>query len=944
MAKELVKAPESLSVWESNMRELFKRQPLLGRMLDYYVTRNGHDFAHYETVTPAGRWIEGLTPEPFFQPDQDAKFDWNKKSKDTPIFFQYGLGVPPYLFQSIRALPKEALSLVVVEPNIALLAYVLHLTNVYLAMPRNATLVFMTAPERLPRKEDETEEEAELLYARASKQLREEALMIGVNIYGVYTMSLLRASSHAGELEAVKDQFESIYKEIKEWAILRLASLGNSAEDTMLGLRQMALMAPWISYGYQFKSMLEPFRGKPCIVVSAGPSLDKNIEQLRAVRDKCVIIANDAVLGKMVGKGILPHIVCTLERALPTYELFYRDFIDDHYKECSQILLINQAVCAPQIFGRWPGPKMIVGKAELPIDRWFIVETLGGIAITSGSSVAHMCHSIAVTAGASSVALIGQDLAYSLDGSSHASGVGGAWSQDKADTIVGSFTADYQVPGALGGEVYTSEVWLMFLRAMESLVQSTSVPTYDCTEGGALIAGTIVQPLKDYIGEKIAALDPLELTPADIVLQASAVSTKEQKYELLQSQIAKASEDLDDSESIMNEVLDLVKKVSAPAISPERRIPYATRVGHLLDQLNEKNPMFAFVTQSYVYLSTVELAQTRFLDSVELVERWMSLHAEVLDAHFTVLQFIRRWLDYANQSLGYYVRKDLPLTPPHPDVAMEILEQISDELGDGHDQTALRMEMDSFLASVDMAMLRWPGRVLWQCANFLLQEGRSEEATVLMKSAAADFEDMEMATEEIVSFMKDYARVLLTPDLCRLPEFGLAENILGNATELGGMDEEIKELRKAVYYGEVSLYTDYETIRAGTNPSIRKWFMARAVASDALSNGDAMKAMKIIWSAVCDYGRVLPHWAASHLDWLATNMEKFFGAVDEPYKSTIDELLSNIASRPDVLTEVPIRYSLTFINALVEHGLKTEILGSDVLPAAEIMEVDKESM
>ena len=59
MTKELMKAPDTLSVWESNMKELRTLQPKLAGLLDDYVAEHGHEFRHFENKTPAGRWIEG---------------------------------------------------------------------------------------------------------------------------------------------------------------------------------------------------------------------------------------------------------------------------------------------------------------------------------------------------------------------------------------------------------------------------------------------------------------------------------------------------------------------------------------------------------------------------------------------------------------------------------------------------------------------------------------------------------------------------------------------------------------------------------------------------------------------------------------------------------------------------------------------------------------------
>ncbi len=348
MAKELVHAPESLSVWMSNMKELVVKQPKLAAVLHAYVEHHGHTFGHFETKTPSGTWIEGLSTEPFFQSGEQPAVDWDKKSRDIPIFFQYGIGAPPYLFKVIRSLPDEALSLIVVEPNIELLAYVLHMTHVYMAMPRGTSLTFLTVPKEVPESIRLTKGESadeELPLDILSRVVRDEAMSLGLNVHGLFTVLLSKTAIHKGEEDAFHGDMLRMAKDVREWLLVRLQTLGNSSHDTMLGLRQMALMSPWIVYGYQYESIAETFKGRPFVVVSAGPSLEKNYELLRDVQDRCVIVANDAVLKKLLANGIRPHIVCALERGIATYNLLFRDTVQKYPEECKKILLISQAVC-----------------------------------------------------------------------------------------------------------------------------------------------------------------------------------------------------------------------------------------------------------------------------------------------------------------------------------------------------------------------------------------------------------------------------------------------------------------------------------------------------------------------------------------------------------------------------------------------------------------------
>ncbi|MDR1943892.1 MAG: DUF115 domain-containing protein [Synergistaceae bacterium] len=921
MAKEIVRAPADLSVWRRNMAVLSQRQPKLAMILNDYMARRGHELEHYESVTPAGRWIYGLTQTPFFESSAPPKFGWTKKSRETAIFFQYGVGAPPYLLESIKALPAEALSMVVVEPNIALLAYVLHKIEPYRALPLECALTFLSVPDSATVFLEQTPDTKERLLRAAIADLKDEALMLGLDSYGTYSVSMSLSSVHDGELEAMDGVFGGMAREVKEWSVLRVMQLGNSPEDTMIGLRQMALMSPWISYGYQYSSLLERFRGRPFVVVSAGPSLDKNFELLRDIQDKCVIAATDAVLGKMIRSGIRPHFVCALERGIRTYDVYFAENVEKHSAECSEILLVTQAVCTPKIYGRWPGPKIIIGKAELSLDNWFIVNSIEGQAILSGSSVAHTCFSIGMTLGASSIALIGQDLAYAEDGLSHA---GGVFNERIIAALrkTASSPGVIKVPGALGGEVITDEVFLMFLRMFETMITKAHMTTYDCTEGGALKQGAVVEPFASYIAREVAHLPPLETTPLEVVREAGFIADRGSKRDAIAVSLKNSERLMEESEKVIKNVEEQMKRVTAPGLDSKRRMAIAIRVAEMLDEAHIENEMLALVTQSYVALAASELSRVRFLDSVEAVNRWSELYQEIIDAHSAVLKFARQWLEYAAFALDFYAGRELPMTPPSPELAFERLNEIIAAIREGGDKTALRMELDYLLSSVDMARLKWPGRVLWQCGVFLLEEGRAEEAEVLMKAAAEDFKDKKMSHEDMIAFFKDYARVLSTPDLCYTPKYRYAETVLDNAIALGCADAEVREIRKKIAYGEASTYLNYFAVEGGKNRKVAEFLIEREKIYEAILDGDKMRAMRAIWDTVSRYGEYSPKLASSHLNWLAAQIEKSSSSEDEAYKFEVDELLSEIESRPDVAFGSAGRLAGDFLSVLVKRGVE----------------------
>ena len=618
MAKELRRAPETLAVWNKNMSKLRQMQPALAGLLDEYVEKHGHKFNHFETETPRGTWYEGLTSEPFFQSSDDPKFNCSKKDKDKPIFILYGIGAPPYLFEAIRALPKDALGLLVFEPNLSLLAYVLHLMHAYVGLPPMCRLLFLTEkPEDADIEGIEDEDERERLKLAAAnmrKMLLQEAVGGTLGPAGLFVIVKAIATGHPGEEKIWEDFFKDANKRMREWVLMQLQYLGNSPEDSLLGMRQMALMSPWIVYGDKIAALKDTFKNRPLVCVAAGPSLDKNFHLLKDVQDKCVIVAADAVLENLLKNGIRPHVVTALERGMRTYEVFFSENVDKYRDECEKILLVSQAVCAPQISGRWPGPVCVIGKDSVSTDVWLVQGMLGGRIMSSGTSVAHVNYAIASEFGASAVVIIGQDLAYSADGVSHAGDIAVS---EKVSSLEKNPNL-FRIPGALGGIVYTTEVWLSFLRVLENSIRATPhIKAYDCTEGGALILGARVTPLADFIGEYVENLDPMEVTPAEVVTANRGDFDRAKTADTVLARIEDELDKLDMITEQLKRVEEFVERAGAPGLTQSARLEVSGSAGALIDRIHGSHATLAFMGQSYTHLASVKLSSVRQMETVE---------------------------------------------------------------------------------------------------------------------------------------------------------------------------------------------------------------------------------------------------------------------------------------------------------------------------------------
>lgn len=74
----------------------------------------------------------------------------------------------------------------------------------------------------------------------------------------------------------------------------------------------------YIYNGYSIESLVGLLPSDvPTIVVSAGPSLNKNIEDLRAAQGKANIIATDTAMKPLLNAGIIPNLFVVVDGLKP---------------------------------------------------------------------------------------------------------------------------------------------------------------------------------------------------------------------------------------------------------------------------------------------------------------------------------------------------------------------------------------------------------------------------------------------------------------------------------------------------------------------------------------------------------------------------------------------------------------------------------------------------
>ena len=268
--------------------------------------------------------------------------------------------------------------------------------------------------------------------------------------------------------------------------------LGNDIEDTIIGLKNNLENIIELIKSPSIDSLRGRYNQQPAIIVSAGPSLDKNIHTLKKAQGRALILATDATLNVLARNGIVPDAVFSIERGEVTYQAFYKDRDID-----PAITFIGPPVVRPEILDSIKGRKLLALKQGEAINEW-LNDLLGdNRMLLMGTSCAHICFSFARHVGADPIIFVGQDLAYSEEGITHADGV-----EIKEQVNIDRERDKYLfVEGVNGKMLPTTPTLKNFLVWFEmEIAKDNSQRKYiDATEGGALIRGTELMTLERVI-------------------------------------------------------------------------------------------------------------------------------------------------------------------------------------------------------------------------------------------------------------------------------------------------------------------------------------------------------------------------------------------------------------------------------------------------------------
>lgn len=216
-----------------------------------------------------------------------------------------------------------------------------------------------------------------------------------------------------------------------------------------------------------------------CIVVCAGPSLEKQIPLLKKYQENFVIFCADGAFPLLYKNDIIPDYVLNLD-----YEEYPIEFFKDIKRIPKSIFLLSINTHFKVIHCLEKNNLCIVLNRNMPYQN-ISINDFGYV--ETGTHVGHMCYTLALTLGFKNIVIIGQNLAYSKKGNSHFSDFSLGKDFDNSLNIPSLKTLAYGGEG----EVLTHLAWDDYRKKLEILFASnTQANFYNATEGGARIAFT----------------------------------------------------------------------------------------------------------------------------------------------------------------------------------------------------------------------------------------------------------------------------------------------------------------------------------------------------------------------------------------------------------------------------------------------------------------------
>jgi len=459
-------------VFEKNLQALFQQDEVLAARLFSMTSQNKYEIVLGKNDPLDINIINKETSESIYENPVEETYkmldEIEKKHKRYPGLFFYGLG-NGVLYKAL-AKNETHEKIIVVEPELEIIHLVLNIIDLSIELKK---------------------EQIVLYYSQIATYTQFYFLIShsGLDVYAkTYNLII-----HSNFYDDFSDDYIKANQNIVKAFSQNVVSHGNSIDDLLIGTRQHIENLPQMLTNYCYRKLVRRRKKlvDTAIIVSTGPSLDKQLDTLKKFAPYVSIISVDASYPILARNDIKPDYVTSIERMDPTSTFFeerHPEFDDD-------INFVVASVTHKQTIKNILPRRLVLTMRPHREERMFKLNEFGYLGI--GHSCANMAYQLAYTLGHKNIVFIGQDLAFGKDGASHAKGHN--FPQPDENLYITAYGGE--------GEVRTTYVWTLFKNQFENDIEQAkleNITSYNCTEGGARINGTIEKPFLEVMNDLCA--------------------------------------------------------------------------------------------------------------------------------------------------------------------------------------------------------------------------------------------------------------------------------------------------------------------------------------------------------------------------------------------------------------------------------------------------------
>ncbi|EOI9007968.1 motility associated factor glycosyltransferase family protein [Campylobacter jejuni] len=359
------------------------------------------------------------------------------------------------------------------------------------------------------------------------------------------------------------------------------------------------------------------------IVVSAGPSLTKQLPLLKAYQDKAVVFCADGALSMLEKEGVVPDYVLNID---------FEDLPLRFFKNKQNKLSLNILSCAthPSLVHFLDNKSVIL--RDDPLYQSFNLNDFGYI--DTGTHVSHFSYTLALALGFKNIIMIGQDLAFDEKGNSHSKGFDFG---EKFEEEHKKYKLKTQAYGGKG-EVLTHITWNDYRVKLEYLFacNDQKAKFYNATEGGARINFTEELSFKECCEKLLTKEKPKFELPKSL--------TKNRSDKLLAKFKEKIQKDQENAKRFLDDALAL-KQILENILSKDFLLPleFLEKVYQNIENFNHS-------------LDTDEFIQDG-ISKVLIYERGFKINLVYKENILDNASFITAYIKAYHEWLLYFIEK-----------------------------------------------------------------------------------------------------------------------------------------------------------------------------------------------------------------------------------------------------------------------------------------------